>query len=312
LLASVALAVGLFAGLLFYLYLPIAAAGAPPVNWGDPSTLDGLWWLVSGQLYRGFIFAVAWPDVPGRLAAWSAELWRSFLPWGVIAALLGLAVLFERNRSLFAALSVSLLLSVVWATGYNTSDSLLALLPTLVILALALGAGLRTALDWLAGWNWRVGLAAAALSIALAAAPLVLYGQEQNLRNDQVAEQFLAQVLDSAPPDALVLTVGDRATFALWYGRYGLGLRPDVAPISRDLWQLPSYRATVAGQHPDLAGAASTGDWRDLLRLAGQQRPLYLAQAGLAQPSQAAPDVAGYRVELARQGDGWALWRLKP
>ncbi|MFZ2359886.1 MAG: hypothetical protein WA040_11140, partial [Anaerolineae bacterium] len=313
--ASAALAAGLAAGLLVYLYLPLAAAGDPPVNWGNPRTLDGLWWLVSGQLYQGFAFAVAWSDVPGRLAGWSAELWRSFLPWGMAAALLGLATLFQRNRPLAAALSVSLLLGLVWAIGYNTSDSLLSLLSGWVIVALALGAGLTAALDWLAGWNRRAALAAALLAIALAAAPLILYWQGQNLRDDQAAEQFYSQVLRHAPADAVLLTAGDRATFALWYGRYGLGLRPDVTPVSRDLWALPSYRATVASQHPDLAGPAPPAAWLDLLQAVRQQRPLYLAQAGLADPPRAngdqpVPAVPGYRPELVLQGDGWALWRL--
>jgi len=313
--ASAALAAALAAGLLVYLYLPLAAAGDPPVNWGNPRTLAGLWWLVSGQLYQGFAFAVAWSDVPGRLAGWSAELWRSFLPWGMAAALLGLATLFQRNRPLAAAFCASLLLGLVWAIGYNTSDSQLSLLSGWVILALALGAGVTAALDWLAGWNRRAALAAALLAIALAAAPLILYWQGQNLRGDQAAEQFYSQVLHHAPANAVLLTAGDRATFALWYGRYGLGLRPDVTPVSRDLWALPSYRATIGSQHPDLAGPAPPAAWLDLLQAVGQQRPLYLVQAGLADPPRAdgdqpAPAVPGYRPDLVLQGDGWALWRL--
>ncbi len=309
--ASAALAAGLAVGLLVYLYLPLAAASDPPVNWGNPRTLDGLWWLVSGQLYRDFVFAVAWADVPGRLGGWSAELWRSFLPWGLAAALLGLATLFQRNRSLAAAFSASLLLGLAWAVGYNTSDSVLSLLPGWVILTLALGAGLATALDWLAGQNRRAGLAAALLSIALAAAPLVLHWQGQNLRNDRAAEQFYSQVLQHTPANAVVLTAGDRATFALWYGRYGLGLRPDVTPVSRDLWALPSYRATVASQHPDLAGPAPPAAWLDLMQAAGQQRPLFLAQAGLADPASSAPAIPGYRSSLVVRGDSWALWQMK-
>jgi hypothetical protein len=312
--SSAILAAGLATGLLVYLYLPLAAAGNPPVNWGNPRTLEGLWWLVSGQLYRGYVFAVAWSDVPGRLGGWSAELWRSFLPWGVAAALFGLATLFQRNRPLAVAFSTSLLLGLVWAVGYNTSDSLLSLLSGWVIMALAVGVGVAAALDWLADRSLRAGLAAALLSLALAAAPLALYGQTQNLRSDQTAERFYSQVLEHAPAGALVLTAGDQATFALWYGRYGLGLRPDVIPVSRDLWALPSYRATVASQHPDLAGAAPPADWLDLLQAAGQQRPLYLAQAGLADAPRAGMDqpvVLGYRLELALQGDGWAMWRLE-
>ncbi len=303
-------AAGLGAGLLVYLYLPWAAAGDPPVQWADLRSLDGLGWLVSGQLYQGYVFTTPWPAVPGRLASWSAELWRTFFPWGLAVALLGLAVLFQRNRALAVALISSLLLSLAWATGYNTSDSLFTLLPAWVILALAAGAGAATALDGLADRRPRAAVAAALLGITLAAAPLALFWQQQNLRTDQAAEQFYRQVLQHAAPDAVVLTVGDRATFALWYGRYGLGLRPDVTPVSRDLWPLAGYRAGVTRRHPDLAGPAPPEAWPDLLDEAGRQRPLYLAQAALADGAQP-PGAPGWQATIAVQGDGWALWRLR-
>ncbi|MCB0237454.1 MAG: DUF2723 domain-containing protein, partial [Anaerolineae bacterium] len=49
---------GLLAGLCVYLVLPLRAAGSPPINWGNASTWQGFWWLVSGELYRGFVLAV--------------------------------------------------------------------------------------------------------------------------------------------------------------------------------------------------------------------------------------------------------------
>lgn len=296
---------GLAAGLLVYLYLPWAAAGDSPVNWAAPGSPEQLWWLASGQLYRGYAFAVPWMAVPGRLAAWSTELWRSFLPWGVAVSLLGLATLFQRQRALAVALGSSLLLSLAWAIGYNTSDSQLTLLPGWAILALALGVGLAVLLDWLAGWRRRAALLAALASLALAAAPAAIHWQQQTLRHDRAAERFYSQVLQQVAEEAVVLTVGDRATFALWYGRYGLALRPDVTPISRDLWALPGYRAAVARQHPDLTGSAPPDAWPDLLHAAGQRRPLYLAQASLQPPA-----VDGWTAAVELQGDGWSLWRL--
>jgi hypothetical protein len=148
------------------------------------------------------------------------------------------------------------------------------------------------------------------LSIALVAASLALYWPQQNLRNDQAAEQFYSQVLQHAAPDAVVLTVGDRATFALWYGRYGLGLRPDVTPVSRDLWALAGYREGVARNHPDLAGPAPPEAWPNLLEKAGRQRPIYVAQAARAMEPQP-PDLPGWQAIPALQGDGWVLWRLE-
>jgi hypothetical protein len=302
--------VGLAAALLVYLYLPWAAAGDAAVNWAAPGSAEQLWWLVSGELYRGYIFTLPWSAAPGRLAAWSGELWRGLLPWGLAASLLGLSLLFQRQRALALALLSSLLLGLAWAIGYNTSDSLLTLLPGWVILALTGGVGVAALLAWLARWRPGLALAAALACLILAAAPAALRWQQQTLRQDRAAEQFYSQVLQHVAEDAVVLTVGDRATFALWYGRYGLALRPDIAPLSRDLWALPSYRALVASQHPDLAGSPPPADWPALLARAGQRHPLYLAQAGQAEAS-SLPAVAGWQPALALQGDGWSLWRLE-
>ena len=45
-------------GLLAYLYLPLAARTHPPINWGDPESIAGFWWLLSGAPYQDLFFNV--------------------------------------------------------------------------------------------------------------------------------------------------------------------------------------------------------------------------------------------------------------
>ena len=45
-------AVGFAAGCAVYVYLPIAAALDPPINWGAPTTPERFWAVVSGEIYR--------------------------------------------------------------------------------------------------------------------------------------------------------------------------------------------------------------------------------------------------------------------
>lgn len=310
----------LLLGLAVYVYLPAAAAGNPPVNWGDPQTVAGFWWLVSGQLYRSFAFAVPWPEAVARLPAWSGLLWRSFLPWGVALALGGLAVAFNRYRSMTVGALCSLLLGLVWAVGYNTTDSALTLLAGWVIVAVWIGLGLAELLRWLvARWPKPGRPLAVLLCAALLAAPLLLNWSGQDLGNDRRAEDFIVAVLDAVQPDAVVVTAGDRATFSLWYARYGLGRRPDVAPVSRDLWPLESYRATIGETHPQLAGPRPPAAWPSFLQAVAEQgRPIYLATSSseaAALPSLGLDPQAPYRLELAVAGgseDGWTVWKLQP
>ena len=197
------------------MYLPLAAAANPPVNWGNPQSAAGFWWVVSGQLYRPFALAVSWPEALGRLSAWSSLLWREFLPWGVALALAGLAWLWQADRFVALGMLVSLALGLCWAIGYDTTDSLLTLLPGWVMISLWIGLGMVWLLNLLQRIGRRAALATGLVGLALLAVPLTLNWTALDLSKDREAEDFLDAVLQAAEPDAMVLTVGDRATFAL-------------------------------------------------------------------------------------------------
>ena len=313
-------------GLSVYAYLPLAASGKPAVNWGDPSTLQGFWWIVSGQLYRSFVFAVPLPDVAARLQAWAGLLWRDFQPWGLVLALLGMTWLARRRLSLVVAALLTLTLGLAWAVTYDTTDSYLALLPGWVIVAVAAGVGLRSIVrnHLLGGKVDRVRQPLAVVIAGLLIVfPVARHWQDLDKSGDRQAEWFLSHVLDSVAPDALVVTAGDRATFGLWYARYGLERRPDIIPVSRDLWGLGSYRATIKETHPELPLAEPAADFSAFLRQVAQDRPIYLAQAtgGASSPAtlsgpespavdrQAIFEPVPYAgVEVASD---WGLWEVR-
>ena len=300
-LASFVLAMA--AGLLVYVYLPVSASANPPINWGNPQTAAGFWWVVSGQLYRSFVFAASWSEGFGRLAVWSGLLWREFLPWGVALALAGLAWLWQADRSIALGMLASLVLGLVWAAGYDTSDSLLTLLPGWVMIGVWIGLGMAWLIAWLRRIGGRAALSAGLVGLAFLAVPLSINWTSHDLSNDRQAEDFVAGVFDAVEPDALLVTVGDRATFSVWYARYGLARRPDIIPVSRDLWALESYRETVATMHPALAGEPLPSELDALVATSLQlRRPVYLVQVG-------AVPVDGAHLAIAR-GDRWYQARL--
>ena len=309
-------------GLLVYVYLPLAAAADPPVNWGDPQSGEGFWWVVSGQLYRSFVLAVGWPEALGRLSAWSGLLWREFLPWGVVLALAGLAWLFLADRFIALGMIVSLALGLSWAIGYDTTDSLLTLLPGWVMISLWIGLGMVWLLNLLQRIGTRAALITGVVALTLLAVPLTLNWTALDLSKDREAENFLDAVMQIAEPDAMVVTVGDRATFALWYARYGLQRRTDIIPVSRDLWALESYRRTVGATHPALAGREPPSELATLVSSSlRQKRTVYLAQASMTPVDLAEPPLPqGSQSHLRQEAlvlpsntsAGWVLWKLEP
>jgi hypothetical protein len=210
--------------------------------WGDVSTFGGWWALVSGRLYHGYVFALPLAAWPQRLLTWAALLARQFTPVGALLAGLGWAWLWRKQRGLAATSALSFAAFSLYAIGYNTADSLVYLTPALPLAALWLGAGLAQIGAWL-GRQARWG---AWMLLLLPLVQALLSWRQVDLSGDRTAVEWANGVLRDAPSQAVILTAQDAHTFALWYARDVLGVRPDVTVVDRDLWGYEPYRRTAA------------------------------------------------------------------
>lgn len=214
--------------------------GMAPSPWGDVGSLEGWWSFVTAELYRGYVFGLPLAAWPRRLLAWAGLLARQFTPVG--AALVGWGwIRWRPGRPALAWGSLlSLGLGSLYAIGYDTTDSLVYLVPLLPLAAVWLGAGLSWAASQL-GVGW--GRAAVFL---LPLSQLVLFWGAVDVSDDRTAMAWVDEVLAEAPFEAIVVTETDAHTFTLWYATEALNRRPDVAVIDQDLWGYPSYRRMVA------------------------------------------------------------------
>jgi hypothetical protein len=269
---AAAFGAGVLLGALFYLRIPWAASGAPPVNWGYADNWPGFWWLVSGAAYRGYLFEGLPAALPARLAGWAYSITAQYTPVGLALALLGLAhwdrtAAHLRNFSLLWVLPVS-----AYAVIYYTRDSDIYLLAVGWIMALWLAVGLAQAGGWLAQrlpQRRLAGVAGGALLVAVLAGVglLSLAGWRwpgTALGTDYAARDYLVQVAAVLEPDSIVVTLEDRETFALWYGVWGSGELaarvPGVVPVNDSLYQFDWYRRLQAELHPTIGGSVSR--WR--------------------------------------------------
>lgn len=274
------------AGLTIYAYLPWAAAGKPPINWGDASTVAGFRWLVGAEIYRGLVFGTPTAYLPQRLAAWGSEAGGQFGggPWGMALALAGLWRLEQADRRRWWTTTFIALAYTAYSIGYNAADSDVYLLPAWAVTCLWLGEGLA----WLAprATAWRGPRWGAVivwlLAVGLPLASVVRWQGEVNLRHERAAEEFLAETAQVAERNAIILVGGDRVTFALWYDRYGRGQRPDLTPINVHLYDYGWYQAALLRYHPQLAVVTHDGRLppiEQFVREAAQHWPLYRGDA---------------------------------
>ncbi len=308
---AASLAVGLVLGLAVYAYLPLAARRDPPVNWGDPRTWERFVAVVTGRVYRPYLLGVPLASLPARLGAW-AGLWARQLTWpGVALALAGAAAGIDdgagrghRRRLLGTALLVAAYSA--YAITYDTADSYVYLIPAYLVAALWVARGAAAVAVWTEDLfasrrRWAVAVVFAALAL-LPVLSAVRHAPAISLRYDREATAWLADVTQRLPPDALLITLQDRHTFALAYARWVEGRRDDVIVVDADLLAYPWYHAQLRRRHPSLV---LPGDRLTAPGLAGANlplRPVFLASTRddvMAQLS-AVPDGPIWRVTDSR------------
>jgi len=238
--------VGFAVGLLPLAYLPLAARR--PVVWGDPSTLAGWWWLVSGRLYEGYAFALPVPQIIERVRVIAQALVASFTLLGVAAGLAGMQGLLRKDALLAWTMLATALGSILFALGYLPEDSQVYLIPMLVISTAWIGMGWQRILA-----SFRLPVLIVLLMVSQVAWMLITNWQAVDLHADRAARDFVQGVAMQAPQRAIVITAEDRHTFALWVSAFVERPRPDIIAVDQDMLKFDWYRATLRRNFPDLS-----------------------------------------------------------
>ncbi len=292
------MALGALAGLAFYVRIPLVAAIQPPspINWGYANDWEGFWWLVSGAAYRAYLFSAPSSTILSRVAAWSNVITSQYTPVGLAIALLGLSQ-WDRHQGSLRNFSLLWLIPVsIYSINYYTRDSEIYLLPVVWLVALWLGVGYETVIQWLAtddnrflqrwraqGGTWSIERVAQSLAVVFVVGLVgvtLWRWPTQSLRQDREAETFIADVLTVVEPDSIIISSADAETFALWYAAWGSGdlleQAPDTVLINYALYQFPWYRRLVATLYPDIVGQSDSVE--TILAHNADKHPIYFSE----------------------------------
>jgi hypothetical protein len=258
---------GIAVGALIYIYLPLRAAANPTINWGNAATWGGFWWLVSAEPYRALAFGLPTPYLANR-AQTLANLILTQISWlGVPFALFGIFIAGLRAPRLTLLTAWMGVTSIFFAAGYNTFDWFVNLLPTVLALATWLGLGTASVLERIAESAPRVAAVMAVTFLLLLIVQAIGHLPEVDASRDHRAEEFARQVLDAAPPAAMIFTNGDEDTFPLWYFHFALNERPDVVIVVKRLLAFDWYRQNLHAQYGNVVLPDDLyGDWKTFVR----------------------------------------------
>jgi len=243
---------GLVPGLATYLVLPLRAAVAPPLNWGNPSNLFRFWVHVSARDYQVNMESSA--DQIAAHAARFVEAWRGeFSAAGLALALVGLAFLLRRQRGLGWAFLALLLGDVAFAVRYEIAEDQAAYyLPVFLATALLVVAGIAA----VAGLLERRGTAARRGAF-LAGVLLVTFIVTRNVaarvgrRFDGRAGECATNLLASAPAGALVFTPEWNLYAPVLAAQEVDGRRDDLLVLDLLLLRRGWYLDALLRRHPD-------------------------------------------------------------
>ncbi len=272
-------------GALIYVRTPLAAASGPsPINWGYADNWEGFRWLVTGAAYQGYLATGSLATIASRVTTWAYVITEQFTPLGLALGFVGLAT-WDRNAPHLRNFSLLWIAPIsVYAILYHTRDSEIYLLPVVWMLSIWMAIGLASSAEWLAR---RVGKAAMWLTgltaIALLLLATTMRWESVALTNDEEARQYLIQVAEVLEPNSIVISLGDRETFALWYGAWGDRSLAEAASglivVNESLYQFDWYRRLQRNLYPNEPGIDVS--IAHLLETYAGRRPIYFADASI-------------------------------
>ncbi len=146
-------------GLLPLVYLPLASAQNPPINWGYPRTREGFLHLITRGQYERIVLADPFHN-PGKvlqqMAAYGRFLLDQYPPWMLLLSLPSVSMLrIESGRLWILLLLLTLLLYSVGITlGLNANPDIQTLfiarvqwIPSCAVVAMLTGLGMGHALS---------------------------------------------------------------------------------------------------------------------------------------------------------------------
>jgi len=220
-----------------FAWLPMRSFTNPPIDFGTPRTLARVVWSVTGAGYARSFSSVDGGVIFDNLVGHVGLFLRGFGGVGLVLAGLGVVFALARPASRrlvgIGALIAGLGIAPTALQGLfvaDNPDSAGYLLGVAAVLAAALGLGVAAIVDRAAGaagpWVLR-GLAGGVIVAAGLGPALTTVSEVDASRVDGPA-RLAAQVLDSAPPGALILLAGDGWVFPTLLARYREGRRADV------------------------------------------------------------------------------------
>jgi hypothetical protein len=242
-----------------YTYLPFAASRSPVINWGDPRSLQAIWWHVTGRQYRVFLSFTS--NILGqqfvefcRMAL--REFSVAWLPLPLAFALAGFASAYKRDRTIFWFLLFIVISNLAYDLSYQIAEDKDAYyLPVFISIAIAAGFGIRWLIQLTVWKSWTTAKSYAVAGIAIlvtSATALASNWPFNNRRHYFIAHDYVDNLLSTIEPDGLLLTQDWQVVSPMFYAQEIDHRRRDVKVVDVNLLRRSWYFDYLKHAYPAL------------------------------------------------------------
>jgi hypothetical protein len=242
-----------------YTYLPLAASHSPVINWGNPRSLQEIWWHVTGRQYQVFLSFT--PKIMGeqfvefcRMAL--REFGFSWLPLPLVLAFAGFASAFKRDRTTFWFLLFIVIADLAYALSYEIAEDKDAYyLPTFISIAIAAGFGIRWLIQLAASKRMPVGRLYLVAAIAVLLTPAIAFIGNwpfNNRRHYFIAHDYVENLFSAIEPNGLLLTLDWQVVSPMFYAQEVEQRRRDVKIVDINLLRRSWYFDYLRHAYPGL------------------------------------------------------------
>src|SRR5947208_2682179 len=242
-----------------YAYLPFAASRSPLINWGNPRSLQEIWWHITGRQYRVFLSFT--PIMMGaQFVEFCRMLLREFgpawLPLPLVLAFAGFATAYRQDRTTFWFLLSIVIANLAYDLSYEIAEDKDAYyLPVFISVALAAGFGIRWLIQLAAVKSMSFGTSYCVAAIAVLLASATAFAGNwpfNNRRHYFIAHDYVENLLSAVEPNGLLLTQDWQVASPMFYAQQIEQRRRDVKVVDVNLLRRSWYFDYLRRTYPDL------------------------------------------------------------
>jgi hypothetical protein len=242
-----------------YAYLPLAASRSPVINWGDPRSLQEIWWHLTGRQYQ--VYFSFRPEIMGeQFTEFCRMSLREFgfpwLPLSLVLAFAGIVDAFKRDRTIFWFLLTIIIADLAYALSYEIAEDKDAYyLPTFISIAIAAGLGIRWLVQRAVSKSLPVvkpSLAAAIAVLVVCIIALTANWPFNNRRRYFIAHDYVDNLFNAIAPNGLLLTLDWQVVSPMFYAQEIEQVRLDVKVVDINLLRRSWYFDYLKHAYPGL------------------------------------------------------------